>query len=46
MEEHHSFHPWNDRFARDSPLEEAVKSEPVSPEAKSLQAEKTKREFP
>jgi hypothetical protein len=30
----------------DSPLEEAVKSEPVSPEAKSLQAEKTKRKFP
>jgi hypothetical protein len=33
-------------FAHDSALEEAVKSEPVSPEAKSLQAEKTKREFP
>jgi hypothetical protein len=35
-----------DEFAADSLLEEAVKSEPVSPEAKSLQAEKTKREFP
>jgi hypothetical protein len=21
VEEHHSFHPWIDRFARDSPLE-------------------------